>query len=425
MSKDCPEPKGSGNKSGASQSGQAPRSFWVDMQPARNGPSTSGAYITYTARARTVVDGMGSPALGRVYGYTVWTVAVPDIYVGLAVTTGHALVDTGAQGAVIGLHYFQLWAKALATQYGLRPLYLNDPTNSVASGVGGDSKVLGRGLMPCGVAGIHGIEPWQIMEDPSADKPTPGLLPISWIRKRDALVDVTACKMTLRNHDNVVCNLVDLPTGHQSTSMLDFGEVPFLDRFQQEMPDLYKQFVAEHGGMPFSLACETGPKAPDIRLDIQHILQDESISVEHAEVPFSGKVETQPERESPMPMYLKPEVSPSDSENTHQDRWIQEPGCWIREHRRPRRSMFTPLGTRTGPLMCDVSVTRTTLIHYIDTVKPDEIVSDTWVGPEGRRLMNHKWVGRTVFQVVENRGGCPIELSGREVPTVVKLIGPP
>ena len=34
------------------------------------------------------------------------------------------------------------------------------------------------------------------------------------------------------------------------------------------------------------------------------------------------------------------------------DRWERQPGCWIRVHNRPRRSMFIFTGTKDGP-NCD------------------------------------------------------------------------
>ena len=64
---------------------------------------------------------------------------------------------------------------------------------------------------------------------------------------------------------------------------------------------------------------------------------------------------------------VRPSISGSELRPKGQfpkDRWVQENGCWIRVHQKPRRALFTPMGTQDGPLLCDLLVGRTTLVDY-------------------------------------------------------------
>ena len=66
------------------------------------------------------------------------------------------------------------------------------------------------------------------------------------------------------------------------------------------------------------------------------------------------------------------------------DKWIREPGCWVRLHKRPRRAMFTPLGTYSGPPVAGLSVYRVTVAEFSDG--SSELINDMWCGLNGRRL---------------------------------------
>ena len=67
-------------------------------------------------------------------------------------------------------------------------------------------------------------------------------------------------------------------------------------------------------------------------------------------------------------------------------------------HQKPRRALFTPLGTQDGPLLSELMVERTTLVDY---QRPFEqvVVDDVWTRPDGRAMLERKWTGRTIFQV--------------------------
>ena len=98
-------------------------------------------------------------------------------------------------------------------------------------------------------------------------------------------------------------------------------------------------------------------------------------------------------------------VTPSsvDKENQYpgaipsHDCWLQEPGCWVRHHVRPRRAMFSPFGAQAGPPCYVISVSRITYVNYVKKDKATEIITDVWVGKESRRLLDEKWTGYTVI----------------------------
>ena len=79
------------------------------------------------------------------------------------------------------------------------------------------------------------------------------------------------------------------------------------------------------------------------------------------------------------------------SKSWKQDRWIVEPGCWTRIHDKPRRAMFTPLGTKDGPESGMLSASRVTLAEYVNP-SASEVINDAWVVPDAHRLLKRKWI---------------------------------
>ena len=104
-----------------------------------------GRYITVSyvcTRARAVfVQSAESQGRSRAGGTVVRSFPVgASLFSGLAVTTGHALVDTGAQSGVVGLYHWQLWVAALA-YFGLQPVFKQVPPNLQAGGIGGGQMI--------------------------------------------------------------------------------------------------------------------------------------------------------------------------------------------------------------------------------------------------------------------------------------------
>ena len=96
---------------------------------------------------------------------------------GLMTMPCHALVDTGAQEAFMGLWHAQRWILVLAHCYKLQPVFLPVPPNTDAGGVGGSAKIIAIADFPHGFGGINGLTRWAIADDPAIGKETPPLVP--------------------------------------------------------------------------------------------------------------------------------------------------------------------------------------------------------------------------------------------------------
>eukprot|EP00971_Amphidinium_carterae_P180475 3579716-Amphidinium_carterae.1 len=71
-------------------------------------------------------------------------------FIGLAVNTGLALIDTGAQTAVVGRNTFSQMKDEME-KFGVKPLRM-DVTPTMARGVGGAATPIGVWSLPIGVA---------------------------------------------------------------------------------------------------------------------------------------------------------------------------------------------------------------------------------------------------------------------------------
>ena len=92
------------------------------------------------------------------------------------------------------------------------------------------------------------------------------------------------------------------------------------------------------------------------------------------------------------------------------DEWKKGPGCWIRVHKKPRRSMFVPTGTMNGPVISTLSGARVTRISYLDGSK-EEVKSDNWLVTDMQlHCLPKKWTGCTVFQL-----GNPAHTGGTRI----------
>ena len=226
------------------------KSFFVHSQTAPSQPA--GEYMTRTY----MLVGM---YVSRAYGCS---------FFGIAVSIGHALVDTGAQSGVVGLYYWTLWCETLLRDFGLRPLFKPVPESSSAGGVGGSSAILAICVMPMGIAGVPGLMEWAVCEDSPQDN-APPLLPISWQKDADAAIEPKQRRMTLRAHGNAVAKLHDLPTEHQTTSVLEFGEDGWC-----LPPEHLTYYKNKYGGNPFIKGSKFGYQPEDSRLDVDRILEN-------------------------------------------------------------------------------------------------------------------------------------------------------
>ena len=82
------------------------------------------------------------------------------------------------------------------------------------------------------------------------------------------------------------------------------------------------------------------------------------------------------------------------------DFWVETRDCWIRNHRRPRRALFTPAGTEDGPDCCMLNSERITWMHGSGAP-----VQDSWRGKRPHTFTARSWTGATVFVKAGCAGG--------------------
>ena len=224
ISANCTSSSGSGRKDGPSQKSaqSGPSNYFLHTHSSLPRRDYTDTYFIHVSS----LGGEGSPGVWYVGTSSgcIESCGFYPFFAGLSISVGHGLLDTGAQGPVIGVIRWQQWAKALALFFGLRPVFSSKlQLGGSAGGVGGESRIIGVCEMPMGIGGVSSSMEWQICEDPNPSHPVPPLIPITYIRDADCLIDVNNRKMTQRACNNKVAELVDLDTGHQSTSMMNFG----------------------------------------------------------------------------------------------------------------------------------------------------------------------------------------------------------
>ena len=78
-------------------------------------------------------------------------------------------------------------------------------------------------------------------------------------------------------------------------------------------------------------------------------------------------------------------------------------GVWRREHRKPRRSLFTPLRVARGP-SADTHFVRIRETNGINTLSMQafRIVDDWTQSSNAHKVLDFPWIGRTTFRVVQD-----------------------
>ena len=84
--------------------------------------------------------------------------------------------------------------------------------------------------------------------------------------------------------------------------------------------------------------------------------------------------------------------------------WVGENGEWIRAHRTPRRSMFTPHRVAGGPgkevLLNKIRITNGT---YVGTGESFQIIDDYCVASSAHKMLAHGWVGTSHFREIDQQ----------------------
>ena len=104
--------------------------------------------------------------------------------IGMWVSPGYALVDTGAQHGVIGLNNYHLLVTMLKQNWGLAPRVI-DTLQMTAKGVGGETSFLLSAQVPVGVGGTSGVLTIHVVEDEM-----PLLLPVDFCKRLGMVLDL-------------------------------------------------------------------------------------------------------------------------------------------------------------------------------------------------------------------------------------------
>ena len=140
---------------------------------------------------------------------------VHSVLIGLFVTPGYALIDTGAQHGVIGQPEYELLCECLAA-VGLKPRIL--PTfNANAVGVGGNTSFILTAEIPIGIKGASGVFTQNVV-------PTrmPCLLSIGFCKTLGMILDTNKDTATWAKLGNRVSEIVTLPSQHASIDIIQF-----------------------------------------------------------------------------------------------------------------------------------------------------------------------------------------------------------
>ena len=129
------------------------------------------------------------------------------------IPSGHALIDTGAQNAVIGQQDYNELKLRLAQQ-GLKPREL--PGQGQCKGVGGVSKYVLTAEVPVSVAGIHGLLTTNVV-----GAPVPYLLPINFLKACGMVLDLEEMTCTWKSFGGLQSDISELVSGHLAIDMLD------------------------------------------------------------------------------------------------------------------------------------------------------------------------------------------------------------
>ena len=115
-----------------------------------------------------------------------------EVFVGLAVAPGYALVDTGAQHGVLGPRAYQHVCDVLA-EFGLKPRIL-ETLKVNAVGVGGSSAFQKSAETPVGIGGASGTLTIHVVS-----QEIPLLLPVGFLRNLGMVMDLPEMAIFWKN----------------------------------------------------------------------------------------------------------------------------------------------------------------------------------------------------------------------------------
>ena len=158
-------------------------------------------------------------------------------FCGISTCAHHAVVDTAAEGGLIGKPALERLEVKLKER-GIKVKWI--PKTSAAKGVGGHATCLGVALIPVGIAGVNGL-----LETTVVDGEVPFLLPIRMLTGLKAVIDLETMKMKLKEYQ-VEIPMHELASGHVTIDVMEFENGKFV------MPMNVPGCVAEDFQVPHS-----------------------------------------------------------------------------------------------------------------------------------------------------------------------------
>jgi len=140
-----------------------------------------------------------------------------DTFIGLLVTPGYGLIDTGAQHGVCGPKDYERLCERLAAQ-GLKPREL-ETFQANAVGVGGSTNFIKTVESPMAIQGVSGLLTINVI-----DTNLPLLLPMGFCKKLGMVLDTTENTATWKNLGDKVSDVVSLDSDHIAIDILEFPE---------------------------------------------------------------------------------------------------------------------------------------------------------------------------------------------------------
>ena len=139
-------------------------------------------------------------------------------FCGITTHSAHGVVDTAAEGGLIGSLALQRLNHSLEA-HGLTCKWT--PKRSSAKGVGGQAKVIGVVYIPLGLGGLNGI-----LETTVVEGDVPLLLPVRMMRSLQATIDFSLNTFSIPS-ESIALPLHELPSGHVTIDILNFSPEGF------------------------------------------------------------------------------------------------------------------------------------------------------------------------------------------------------
>ena len=162
---------------------QETTTFYVDSGASHSATHVCGAQCTHTLDARSSFQ---FPVFSR--SFPEKEISVDESFVGLSISPEYALVDTGAQHAVVGKAAFEGILGVLA-RFELQPRKV--PTlQMLAAGIGGESRFLHSDEVPMAIQGVSGV-----VTTHCVSQNIPLLLPIDMCTKLGMILDLNTMRI--------------------------------------------------------------------------------------------------------------------------------------------------------------------------------------------------------------------------------------